>query len=314
MQGIGDASPHTPESVASWIRSFPLDPLEYEIDTTGKSTRKSASKTYRIWGDLDEKGIRVVHDQTLNGRISASLRSQQSSLSKGVTPFMEEDLRVARRSARRTTVEAEIHLRGVMRSNFFDCSTDAINSRLPSHLHGKWKPFSGEESDRLYWVFMRNGIAIAIIEVKMCTDLTTSGEGAVSQTDDRDHPPTEKVELCSRPQGDTAERGGAQSDASHSDQSQADKKEHSDSHHVPDNENELDEEISVHRPLKLERLLMACRQDGGLKLILASGTGKDGKVRPALRIVDQDGTIVPEMTYWAKEISQVSSENYYDLL
>ncbi|ODO01383.1 hypothetical protein I350_06202 [Cryptococcus amylolentus CBS 6273] len=147
---------------------------------------------------------------------------------------------------------------------------------------------------------MRNGVAIAIVEVKLYTNLTTSGKGAVSQTNDRDHPTSEKVgmELDSRPQGDTAGNGGAQSDSNHSDQSQADRKE-------ADNEDELDEEISVHLSLKLERLLMACRQEGGLKLILASRTGKDGKVRPALRIVEQDGTIVPEMMYWAMELSEL---------
>ncbi|ODN95900.1 hypothetical protein L198_04519 [Cryptococcus wingfieldii CBS 7118] len=294
MQDIGDASPQTPESVASWIRSFPLDPLEYEIETTGKSTRKSASKTYCIWGDFDEKGIRVVYDQTLNGRISASLRSQQLPLREGVvTQNMKICLEMGRHDARSTT------------SSFFNRSTDAINAGLPSHLRGKWKPCSGEESGGLYWVFMRNGVVIAIIKVKICTDLTTSGEGPVPQTDDRDHPSTEKVgmELC--PQGDTAGRGGAQNNASHSDQSQADKREVSDSDKVPDNKDKLDEEISVHPPLKLERLLMACRQEGGLKLILASRTGKDGKVRPALRIVDQQGTIVPEMMYWAMELSEL---------
>ncbi|ODN74375.1 hypothetical protein L202_06786 [Cryptococcus amylolentus CBS 6039] len=306
MQAIGDASPHTPESVASWIRSFPLDPLEYEIETTGKSTRRTTSGTYRIWADLDEKGIRVVYDPTLNGRISASLRSQELSLRNGVTRFMKLHLEVARHRARRRTVRAEIHLRGVMWT-LFELSTDAINAGLPSHLHDKWEQCSDEGNSCSDWVFMHNGIALALIKVKLCTDLTTSGEDPVPPTNDRDHLSAEKVgmELCPKPQGDTAGRGGAQSDLSHSDQSQADKREVSDSHKAPDNKDELDEEISVHPPLKLERLLMACRQEGGLKLILASRTGEDGKVRPALRIVEQDGTIVPEMMYWAMGLSEL---------
>ncbi|TYJ52342.1 hypothetical protein B9479_007071, partial [Cryptococcus floricola] len=257
MSGISDSSPHTPESVASWIKTFPLDTLKFETAT--KSTRKPTSKTYRLWGDLDEKGIRVVYDQDLNGRLHASLESQQVSLGNGVTRDMEEDLRAARRNARRTTVHSEPILCSVMMTNFFYCSTGAINAGLPSHLHGQWRMCSDEGSGCSDWVFKRNGITIAIVEVKLPTVLTTSGEGAVSRTNDRDHPPTEKVgtELCSRPQGDTAGRGGAQSDASHSDQSQADKKEDSGSAYVPGNEDELDEENSVHLSLKLERLLMA---------------------------------------------------------
>ncbi|TYJ51165.1 hypothetical protein B9479_008281, partial [Cryptococcus floricola] len=300
MSGIRDSSPHTPESVASWIKTFPLDTLKFETAT--KSTRKPTSKTYRLWGDLEEKGIRVVYDQDLNGRLHASLESQQVSLGNGVTPFMKMALEVGRQRARDATVRSEPQLCDVMSKTFFDISTDAINAGLPSHLHGEWRMCSDGESGCSDWVFLRNGIPIAIVEVKLPTVLTTSGEGVVSRTDDRDHPPTEKVEmeLGSRPQGDTAGRRGDQSDASHNDQSKADNKDY-----VPGNEDELDEENSVHLSLKLERLLMACRQEGGLKLILASRTGNDGQVRLALRIVDQDGTMVPKMAHWAIGLSQL---------
>ncbi|TYJ51584.1 hypothetical protein B9479_007843 [Cryptococcus floricola] len=305
MSGISDSSPHTPESVASWIKTFPLDTLKFETAT--KSTRKPTSTTYRLWGDLEEKGIRVVYDQDLNGRLHASLGFQQLSLRNGVTPIMKMSVEGARHDARSTTIRSEVHLCSVMLTNFFNRSNNAIKAGLPSHLHGEWRMCSNGESGCSDWVFLRNGLPIAIVEVKLPTVLTTSGEGAVSRTDDRDHPPTEKVgmELGSRPQGDTAGRGGAQSDASHNDQSQADKKEDSGSAYVPGDEDELDEGNSVHLSLKLERLLMACRQEGGLKLILASRTGRDGQVRLALRIVDQDGTIVPEMAYWAMGLSQL---------
>ncbi|TYJ58721.1 hypothetical protein B9479_000557 [Cryptococcus floricola] len=302
MPGIGDASPHTPETVASWIRSFPLDPLEYDFRMTGMSTRRPTLKTYRIWGELKEKGIRVVYDQDLNGRLHASLKLQQELLENGVTPFMKMAQEVARHDARSVTVDSEPNLCGVMLINFFLRSTEAINAGLPSHLHGKWERCSDGGSGSTDWVFRRNGRTIAIVEVKLHTVLTTSGEGAVCG-----HSPTEKVGMTPRSmtQGDTAGRGGAQNDASDSDPSQADKKEDSDSDYVPGEEEKPDEEISLRLSLKLEQLLMACRQEGGLKLILASRIGKGGKVQPILRIVDQEGAIVPKMTHWAMGLSQL---------
>ncbi|ODN80613.1 hypothetical protein L202_02803 [Cryptococcus amylolentus CBS 6039] len=222
---------------------------------------------------------------------------------------MEEAFRVGRREARSATVDSEDELCDVMSTNFFKRCTEAINAGLPSRLHGRWKKCLGGGSGRSDWVFLRNDIAIAIVEVKLYTVLTTAGEGAVSQADDRDHPPFRMI-LRSRPQGDTAGTGGAQSDTSHSDQSQANQKEDSDSDYVPGDEDKPDEEISLHLSLKLERLLTECKQEGGLKLILAKRKDKDGKDQPALRVVDEDGTIVPKMTHWAMGLSQLWEQFY----
>ncbi|ODO08303.1 hypothetical protein L198_00026 [Cryptococcus wingfieldii CBS 7118] len=294
MPGIGDASPLTPESIASWIRSFPLDRLEYDREKLNMNTRMATPSTYVLWDTIPGKGIRVVYDQTLNERLYASLKSKLESLEGNVvTPDMEEDLRVGRRDARSTTVRSEHDLCDVMLTNFFKRCTDAINAGLPGHLHGEWQRCSDDKSGSSAWEFRRDDKTIAIVEIKLRTVLTTAGEGAVSQTG---------MELRERPQGDTAGRGGTQSGVSHSDQSQADK-------NVPDDEQKPDD-----LPPKLEQLLMACRQEGGLKLILADRKSEDGRVRPALRIVDQEGKIVKKMTHWADGLSQVWKDlDHYEL-
>ncbi|ODO08282.1 hypothetical protein L198_00005 [Cryptococcus wingfieldii CBS 7118] len=322
MSGIDNAPPPTPESVTFYIKRFPLHDLKYETDS--KSTRKRTRDTYRIWQNLEEKGIRVVHDGTLNGRIRESLDSQKASLEgNGVTPSMESLLEAGRDQAQRRTICSENDLCGVMLTNFFDRSTDAINAGLPEHLHGEWRQCPDKKgSGRTDFVFrLGNGHIIAIVEVKLRTVLTTAGDDALSQTDDRDHP----VEMTPRSmtQGDTAGREGAQSaarvaqsdareaqsdsseaqgDSSDSDPSQADQK---DSDYVPSDEEEPDEQIHMHLSLRLEELLRECKQDQGLKLILAEREVKGGEAELALRIVDQEGEIVKNMTHWAMGLSQL---------
>ncbi|TYJ51511.1 hypothetical protein B9479_007918, partial [Cryptococcus floricola] len=271
MSGFGNDPPHTPESVATWIKTFPLDTLEFETDT--KSTQKPTSTTYRVWEKLEERGIRVVYDENLNGRLHASLGSQQVSLGNGVTRDMEDDLRAGRRNAQRITVDSEPILCSVMLTNFFNCSTDAINAGLPSHLHGKWEPCADKGSGCPDWEFRRNGIVIAIIEVKLPSVLTTAGEDAVSQTD---------------------------------------KKEDSDNDYVPSDEEKP--QNSPHLSSRLEQSMRECKQEGGLKLILVERKEEDGKVQPALRIVDQQANIALDMTHWAMALSQLWEElDCYDL-
>ncbi|ODN77131.1 hypothetical protein L202_05662 [Cryptococcus amylolentus CBS 6039] len=230
---------------------------------------------------------------------------------------MDSDLETARRRAGEATIDSESELCDVMLRNFFDLSTDAINAGLPIRLHGRWKRCSDRGSGRSDWEFRRrDGEIVAIVEVKLRIVLTTAGEG------DRDHPVRTRLS-SSMTQGDTAGREGAQSDAreaqsdanetqsdareapsdsSDSDPSQTDKK---DSDYVPSDEEKPDEEISMHLSLRLEELLRECKQDQGLKLILADRKGKDGEAQLALRIVDQQTNIVPEMTHWAMGLSQL---------
>ncbi|ODN94669.1 hypothetical protein L198_04810 [Cryptococcus wingfieldii CBS 7118] len=240
------APPHLYVTIAGWIALFPLDDLTPTEHTF-------------ISNELEEKGIIVIYDSSLNRMLSSTLQSSLSPNAKVVAFEMEMDLKAGRNSTTRSAINPEDRLFTVLSMNFFDRCADAINIGLPAHLHGQCEMCPRSKSGISSWVFMSEGRPLASTKVKLLSVLTTPiGSDNV---------------------------GGE----------------------------EPGEVDSVHTRMRLDKLVAACKQEDGLKIILAEREGEKGKPRLTLRVVNQNGSVDPGMTHWAAMISQLWVQLlYYD--